>query len=402
MDIARLLFLALASAILLSCGRSPTPEVRTYDPGERAVWSFSLSGDFMNAVAPAVRDGRAYVAAGSLLYALDAATGAVYWQTELGVGRSLGARRVIAGPERVYLNHFETVIAVDRASGEEAWRTAIPDFRGVDLQPMAANATHLLVGGWGEVVRLRRTDGAVDLRVAVPPADTSAPPPRVFGPALAADGTMALPGYTRREGERTAEGSLTLVDSAGARLWHVVTEQRAYPTASGTYTAGGGVHGAHLGTVPGTGEDPSRRVVTYTTGQSVVARDAESGDRIWEAFRREHGFGVGPVQRDTLVVAGTTTGRILGLDARTGEERWHVDVRGGMLAEPVFAGRVVYQIDDGYGTLYAVDRFTGDVLWRAVPPEQREDPDATYRTPPAVASGHLVVVGSQRIYGLQR
>lgn len=106
-----------------------------------------------------------------------------------------------------------------------------------------------------------------------------------------------------------------------------------------------------------------------------------------------------------IVVVGSTTGRLFGIDAET---RWMLDVQGGMLAPARFDGGIAYQddgiayqIDDGYGVLYAVDVDTGEVLWTRRPPETIQNTDATYRTAPGIGMGRIAVVGSKRIYSLR-
>jgi outer membrane protein assembly factor BamB len=272
----------------------------------------------------------------------------------------------------------------------------VSGWEGVDLQRLAANDTHLLLGGAGEVVRIRRADGGIDLRLDVPPADSAAPEPFVFDPALTGDGTIVVPTFFRRERGEYFEGGLRVYAADGTLRWAVRTQNRQYETPSGEpYTAGGGVHGVEVAEADG-----GRRVV-YTIGQSVVARDLQTGETAWHVFTREHGFGVGPTVADSTVLAGSTTGRLFALDLATGRKRWHVDVDGGMLAPATVHEGVVYQIDDGYGRLWAVDLATGRPLWHAYPPEHRADPDATYRTAPAAEGDRLVVVGSKRVYGLK-
>jgi len=377
-------------------------ERRTYSDQTDVLWSVPVPGSAMNAVAPEVADGVAYVAAGRRVMAIGAETGAMLWtlpldEPPIGVNRSLGARNLVLDSARVYLAHFGDVVAVDRATGDLVWHTAIPDFDGVDLQHLAENGRHLLVGGMEEAVRLRMSDGAVDLRLTVqPPGDVTADdaPARVFHPALTDDGRIVLPTYTRIPGQRATVGEVRVYDNGGNLTWSAVTKRPRFPTpdGDGEYTAGGGVNGAH---VRGT-------QVLYSTGQTIVARSLSDGRVAWRTVMRDHGFGTPPASDGRVVVIGSTTGRLFGLAAMDGQERWHRDVEGGMLVPPRFDSGMAYQIDDGYGVLYAVDAESGDVVWRRIPPEQRQDRDATYRTPPGIGESVLVVVGSKRIYGLRR
>ena len=384
---------------------SPTPSaessavVRTYPDSMRALWSRAVREQSMNSVAPAVDGGIAYVAAGRSVRAYDIQTGAERWTREVNVSRSFGARNLVLDSARVFLAHFDQVFALNRGDGSPAWTCSIPDFTGVDLQVVAANATHLLIGGRGEAVRVEKATGSVDLRVSV---DSVA---NVLSPALLLDGRMLIPSYQRIPDQQATGGRLRFVSSAGETIWQVDTEQRTYPTPQGgTYTAGGGIHGVAVT------QGSDVELAIYTTGQSVVARALDSGEVVWRAFFQNYGFGTGPAvfngtdmsgSNRATVVIGSTTGRLFGIDAETGETRWMLDVQGGMLVPTRFDDGIAYQIDDGYGVLYAVDVDTGEVLWTGRPPENAEDTDATYRTAPGIGAGRIAVVGSKRIYGLR-
>jgi outer membrane protein assembly factor BamB len=215
---------------------------------------------------------------------------------------------------------------------------------------------------------------------------------------------MVLPAYVRVPDERATTGSIRVVHPDGTTRWAHTTERPTYETPRGDrYTTGGGVHGVTL----------HNGAAIYTTGQSVLARDLDDGSVRWRSFMKEDGFGTGPAAHGDRVVVGSTTGRIFGLDAGDGSEQWRRDVQGGMLVPARFAtapetpsdtlrGAVAYQIDDGYGVLYALNARTGDLRWRESPPENATDADATYRTAPGIGPNMLVIVGSRRIYGLTR
>lgn len=369
--------------------------VRTYSDSMRAVWSRSLTQRSMNSVAPSVAGGVAHVAAARSVRAYDAETGAEQWTHALDISRSIGARNLVLDSARVYLVHFDQVIALRREDGSVGWTRTISDFTGVDLQVIAANATHLLIGGRGEAVRVEKATGRVDLRI---PVDSTA---NVLSPALLPDGRMLVPTYRRIPGQRATEGTLRLVSNTGDTIWQVGTEQRTYPTPQGgTYTAGGGVHGVAVT------DGGSPELAIYTTGQSVIARALDSGEVMWRAFFQNYGFGTGPAVSigpgTPTVVVGSTTGRLFGIDAETGDTRWVLDVQGGMLAPARFDNNgIAYQIDDGYGVLYAVDVDTGEVLWTGRPPENATDADATYRTAPGIGAERIAVIGSKRVYGLR-
>ena len=117
-------------------------------------------------------------------------------------------------------------------------------------------------------------------------------------------------------------------------------------------------------------------------GNVVQALDARSGDFIWE-YRREMDERLRPAAQmrslaiyEDLIILNTVDAHVVGLDARTGEERWDTDVAPdqdgfGFSSGPVIAdGTVVaglrgcerFREDTCY--IVGVDGGTGRLLWR--------------------------------------
>lgn len=173
-----------------------------------------------------------------------------------------------------------------------------------------------------------------------------------FGPApgVAAGGLLAV--STRR-------GDVTVLDRASGR---VVGQQRFGDSVEGPVAVG-----------------PDRRTLFVAVaggGPGVVAFDARAGEARWRwpaagASRSERQQSVttgGVVLVGETVVAGTTSGTVVGLDPATGAERWRfvlADTTAQIRAAPVALSGTAVLIADTGGTLVALDATSGARRWSA-------------------------------------
>jgi quinohemoprotein ethanol dehydrogenase len=141
------------------------------------------------------------------------------------------------------------------------------------------------------------------------------------------------------------------------------------------------------------------RVVYFTTSLSVVyAVDAVTGRRLWDydpkawehnpqAFRTTQGYHRGVAYHDGAVFVGSSDGRLISLDAKTGKPNWITDTvheensRKQITGAPrVFNGKVIIGhagADVGSrGCVTAYDEKSGKQVWRfwTVPRDPREGP----------------------------
>ena len=79
------------------------------------------------------------------------------------------------------------------------------------------------------------------------------------------------------------------------------------------------------------------------------------------------------------------------------EVAWVLDTDGDVSATPAVDGNAVYATDWG-GSVWAVDRLTGDVRWKVSVPDISGIPGDKSRTTPAIA-GNLVIIGNQGPFG---
>jgi outer membrane protein assembly factor BamB len=93
----------------------------------------------------------------------------------------------------------------------------------------------------------------------------------------------------------------------------------------------------------------------------VIAIDAPSGDPVW-AVKTGLPLSAGPGVGDGLLIFGTSDGEVLALSAGEGKIVWRQPVSGEVLARPAIGGnRVVVRTVDG--RLHGLDPADGSLLW---------------------------------------
>lgn len=103
------------------------------------------------------------------------------------------------------------------------------------------------------------------------------------------------------------------------------------------------------------------RVFVANREGKVMALNAETGERVWKIDTKVR-FGAGPSVAAGLVVLGGIDGTVLALDSQTGEVKWRSQVSSEVLALPAIAGsRVIVRSIDG--RIHALNRLTGERMW---------------------------------------
>ena len=115
-----------------------------------------------------------------------------------------------------------------------------------------------------------------------------------------------------------------------------------------------------------------------STDGHIAALDAATGKTLWERSTRMRSrllwlgkkatrwpdayYSGGPVISGDLLVVGTLDGHVYGLDAKTGDERWHAELAAEVLSPPAIVGdQVVVRTEDG--RVYSLNRETGARQW---------------------------------------
>jgi alcohol dehydrogenase (cytochrome c) len=305
-------------------GFSPLDQITRDNVADlRVAWSWTLPPG-SNEGTPLVRDGTLFVhGMGDRVQALDAATGDLLWEYRRQIPQGVNTtvkRGMALFEDRLYLGTSDVhVIALDARTGEVAWDTEVGDFRvreGIAGGPIVAKGKVMLgttgtgVGatpGGPQIVGLDARTGAVAWRVHT----------------IAQEGE---PGGDSWNGMPTGERT-------GASVW---TQGSYEPTTGLAYFGTGNTYDTGpllpLRDLPGVTND-----ALYT--DSTLAIDPDTGRLVWHfqhhpndqwdldwAFERQVvTLPVRGVPRRVVVTAGKT-GIYEGLDAETGRFVFAIDL----------------------------------------------------------------------------
>jgi outer membrane protein assembly factor BamB len=287
-------------------GFDPGGQIVSLDPATGEVrWQVdtpeSASGD------PIVSEGIVYAGMGNLVgggaavYALDAATGAELWRTDVE-NRELPATPIDAitlANGTLFVNRGDAVLlALDAATGELRWE--------VDLQKPSRGAPFVD----GETVYVSTGfDGArifaFDAATGEERWSVEDPANPVTGPVLAGE-LVYVP---------DVNGQMVAFDSAtGEERWRATAG--AYDEATDTYprpglplVSGGTLYVSSNG----------------FAGAYTTALYATTGEELWSVPTGDFSAGA-PTLNDGVLLVGSDTGDLIGLDPTTGAELWRVAV----------------------------------------------------------------------------
>ncbi|WP_459651267.1 outer membrane protein assembly factor BamB family protein [Kitasatospora sp. Ki12] len=321
--------------------------------------------------------------------ALDPGTGAVRWSREvraaapvdqLGVWQldSSGGWPVAAGDGVVCVVSTSHVQVFDAASGEPRWEVALP--QGADSGwkqgPVVGGGAVFAVHGSA----LRCYDAASGaLRWSGEGAVGAVGDPDASGVSDVSDasgvsGVLALDGDTvYAAGQR---GGLLAFDARGGeRRW---AQRTVGVLDTPPVVERGVVHVLENGPTPGSAR--------------VFALDAATGRVVWQ---RGHLPVAGPLSVADRAVCLLSGGRLMALDADTGETRWTAEVAVGLgrgVSSMTAADGAVY-VGTNDDRLFAFDLASGLPRWRDEPERLREDTEFTRVF--LAASGSAVFRGSR-------
>ena len=156
------------------------------------------------------------------------------------------------------------------------------------------------------------------------------------------------------------------------------------------------------------------KVITASRAGEVIALDVSSGNTVWSTDIREletkSGFfeskksallNGGPVAGSDKVFIGSENGKLIALNAQTGELSWQAKVKGEVIAPPAIdSGFIV--VNTASGIVKAFDITNGEERWKA----EQEVPALTLRgvSAPAIAGGGVIVgsaTGGLTVYILE-
>ncbi|UEM05236.1 PQQ-binding-like beta-propeller repeat protein [Skermanella rosea] len=301
------------------------------------------------------------------------------WTADIGSGSSsntrLLAQPVVAGGRVYTLNTDYELTAFDTATGRQVWQVSVEreNESGGALGGGAAFADNRLfvTTGYGELLSVDPATGTIGWRTRVPGPVRSAPSianGRVF--VITVDNQLIA--YSANDGATlwTHTGILETAGLLGA----------ASPAVDGTIVA-----------------------APYSSGELFALR-AENGRVAWSdnlaAVRRVGALsnladirGMPVIDRG-LVVAVSHSGRMVGIDERTGGRAWEQEIGG--VDTPWVAGDFIFVLTND-NEVIALTRQSGRVRWVA-PLARYEDPDdrsgPIIWTGPVLAGGRLWLANS--------
>ncbi len=301
------------------------------------------------------------------------------WSVDAGDGSS-STRRLLSPPivanGRVFvMDATGRVAAFDAQSGRQAWRVRVTG-EGEESDPLGGGLAYgdgriYVSTGFGEVLALNPADGALLWRA------------EANGPIRAAPGFSA-----GRVFVISIDNQLEALDAAtGQILWsHTGILEDAALLGGASPAAGGGVV-----------------IAPYSSGELFALR-IETGRPAWSdslAAVRRFGALAGladiraePVIADDMVIAVSHSGRMVGIDLRSGARLWEQEVGG--INMPLVAGEFIFIITTN-AELVAMTKRGGRILWvtplqRFRDPEDREGPIVW--SGPILAGDRLIAVGS--------
>ena len=302
------------------------------------------------------------------------------WSSNIGAG-STATRRLLNPPVvangRVYVaDAVGRVTALDAESGGRLWqvRAATPDENSTPLGGGVAYGAGLLfvTTGFGEVAALDPDNGGLIWLEEMGAPIRSAP--MVIG-----DRVYAVSVENRAEAFNAATGE---------PAW----------THSGLLETAGLLGGAAPSVATGV------VVVPYSSGE-VYALRPENGRIVWTdsliSLRQTAALAsladivAGPVIDNDLVVAVSHSGRMAGIDLRSGARVW--EQRFGGVQTPVVAGETIFMVT-GDGELLALQRNTGAIRWVRELARWRNPEDrigSIVWAGPVLANNNLILVSSE-------
>lgn len=286
---------------------------------------------------------------------------------------------VVANGMVFTMDAWARVTAFDTKEGKRKWRAITkPEKEGEAKDPanfgggIAFSANRLFVtNGYKELICLDPSDGKIIWRIDVPSITRSSP--------TVADGKVYV---------ITLDNRLMVYSTQdGSALWN-------YSGISETTNV--------LGTVSPAVEG-SLVVLPLSTGELVGLR-AENGQVVWSdnlsAVRRSGILAqIGnirgqPVIDQGIVYASSYSGRMVALDAVTGQRLWQREI--GSAETPWSAGETVFVLSNDQ-RLMALDRKTGGIRWITELPSHvvRKNNIPIVWTGPVLAGGRLILTSSR-------
>lgn len=285
------------------------------------VWSVSIgSGDERRhriTATPVVGDGRIYTLDSGVQVTAVSLSGQVLWTADVVASADGGATGggVAYHEGVVYVSSgYGVLTALEAKSGKLIWRQQL-DATGSG-QPTIGNGLVYLVAGDDTGWAIKTKDGRIAWQISATPSPSNV----LGGPAPVLTSDLAI--FAFGSGDLTAT-----FRNGGLRRWNASVAGKRVGHST-----------ARIGDVTGAPVVVGSRAFVGNHSGRTVAFDLSDGNRIWTT--REGAFGpVWPVGGSLFQVS--DLGRLLRLDANTGEVIWAVGMPGFLKDKPGKRGEIV-------------------------------------------------------------
>ena len=354
-------------------------------------WQFAAGSPA--SFAPAIVHGVIYLPAeDGTLYALDAATGAVRWQTDATFAMPSASDGVL-----YYVSADEILVARDLMTSQELWR-ATPGSRF--WTPLVVDDT-VYYGGEANLLVARDTRTGEERWVSAQTTAASRSAALVNGVLVVGSEDQNVYGVDQATGE--TRWQYTLGDGNGTIQTPAIADGAVYV---GTF---GGDQNAFVGLDLQTGAERWRLEGTSGEGFHAAgaadgsvfvpsdagmlrALDAASGEVRW-TYTSTDMMKAAPTIVDGVVYAAGDDGIVLAIDATSGAEHWRLPLDGPIGFGPVLVDGHLY-VGTGFGNFYAIGS-ASELAPGATPSLPVITPSGVMQaTPDARATGTPIAPGS--------
>ena len=344
-------------------------------PRAEPVWSFDAGAPLWPG--PTFADGIVYAGDDAgVLHALDARSGDRRWS--FTAGNRVRTRPTVVDGSVFFQADDGVVYRLDAASGEEVWQVRLLEAPVERRPPGDPHSRYDNFGSDVTVTEGRLYVGTHDGRLVALDARDG----RVLWQHAAEGSVLAAPAVAAgRVYFGDFGGKVHALDAAtGKALWATDTKGAVLSTPA--------IARGHL--------------ILGTRSYDILALETATGELAWKSYVWFSWIESSATARDGVAYIGTSdAAAAFALSAETGEILWRADVRGWSWGQPavtdkrVFlqtAGMRGYQNDNHRGGVLALDRTSGEVVWRYAVEPPAEGPWG-FPGSPAVGAGRVFAAG---------
>jgi outer membrane protein assembly factor BamB len=319
-------------------------------------WHFEVDSEV--ATAPGVGNGKLVVRTDNRVYALNARTGTLLWDTSVPSSPLSYPTSPLVGNDLVIIGHQGGVEALDAVTGNIVWVSQSTSCAGTDVIPAVFGQTMIYVVHYHCDVRAYdRATGTVMWDVDLP-------------------------------GSRS-----------GADLF--LEQDKVYLVITGSIVQ---VRDAATGKLLMENENQISRFAAYQSGvlygfkeDRLVAFDPRTNRVLWSSQAARVGE-YSPLLDGNRVLVPPKRGQPMAFDAKTGQRLWIATTDEDTFQTPVVLGNTVYIRGIFSGKIYALSIQDGSEIGQLLTGNRPVISDLSYTWQPVIAEGLLIVPMGKRVY----